>query len=291
MLTTWPLHVAQECDITISEDELVDLTELAYQGKWKGMLPSAGGCDEFLRLYVCRRQVEPGVITELEGRLTGLREEGERIKLHIVPLEEAWRISPDSKLLSCLALYDRLKQSGELLDSPINVAPSSVHELARTARVASVVDEGEAVGSAPQKKLGDAASVDSMLRSTDSMLRSTDSSMSSSMLRSRDSDSPTEFSPTTSGVSSADRRHKGRLANSKSTRDQKAVMKQLHNKIGALQTQLMTKDSRVRELETVCSMDGRMVAEIDRLSSENERLNAENTRLLAQLQAAADSNN
>lgn len=287
MLTTWPLHVAQECDITISEDELVDLTELAYQGKWKGMLPSAGGCDEFLRLYVCRRQVEPGVITELEGRLTGLREEGERIKLHIVPLEEAWRISPDSKLLSCLALYDRLKQSGELLDSPINVAPSSVHELARTARVASVVDEGEAVGSAPQKKLGDAASVDSMLRSTDS----SSSSMSSSMLRSRDSDSPTEFSRTTSGVSSADGRHKGRLANSKSTRDQKAVMKQLHNKIGALQTQLMTKDSRVRELETVCSMDGRMVAEIDRLSSENERLNAENTRLLAQLQAAADSNN
>ena len=70
-----------------------------------------------------------------------------------------------------------------------------------------------------------------------------------------------------------------------------AVMKQLHNKIGALQTQLMAKDSRVRELETVCSMDGRMVAEIDRLSSENERLNAENTRLLAQLQAAADSNN
>ena len=69
------------------------------------MLPSAGGCDEFLRLYVFRRPVEREVLTELEGRLTGLRSEGERIKLHIVPLQDAWKISPDAKLLSCLTLY------------------------------------------------------------------------------------------------------------------------------------------------------------------------------------------
>ena len=73
MLTTWPLRVAQECDITISEDELVDLTELAYQGKWKGMLPSAGGCDEFLKLYVCRRQVEPDVSSSRSKRTTSFQ--------------------------------------------------------------------------------------------------------------------------------------------------------------------------------------------------------------------------
>ena len=84
-------EIAEECDLVISEDELVDLTELAYGTKWKGMLPSAGGCDEFLRLYVFRRPVERAVLTELEGRLTGLRSEGERIKLHIVPLEDAWK--------------------------------------------------------------------------------------------------------------------------------------------------------------------------------------------------------
>ena len=276
------VRVSQECDITISEDELIDLTQLAYKGKWKGMLPSAGGCDEFLRLYVCRRQVEPDVITELEGRLTGLREEGERIKLHIVPLEDAWRISPDSKLLSCLALYDRLKEAGELPDAPLNVAPSSVHELGRTAsnRTASV-DEGEAAGSSSQRRLGESSSADAMFRSSDSG----SSSMSASMLRSRDSESPDAF--LTEG------RHKGRLeaATYTATRDQKKMVKQLHSKVGTLQTQLMAKESRVRELEASCSMDGRMVAEIDRLSAENERLNAENSRLLAQLQAAADSRN
>ena len=41
------------------------------------MLPSAGGCDEFIRLYMFRREVERDVLTELEGRLTGLREEGD----------------------------------------------------------------------------------------------------------------------------------------------------------------------------------------------------------------------
>ena len=45
--------------------QLVDLTELAYAGKWKGMVPSAGGCDEFIRLYMFRREVERDVLTEL----------------------------------------------------------------------------------------------------------------------------------------------------------------------------------------------------------------------------------
>lgn len=63
----------------ISEDELTDMTELAYGDKFVGMFPSAGGCDEFIRLYTCRRVVEAEVINELQGRLTGLRSEGERL--------------------------------------------------------------------------------------------------------------------------------------------------------------------------------------------------------------------
>ena len=83
-------EIAQECDIEIKEEELIDLTELAYGDTWRGMLPSAGGCDEFIRLYCLRRTVEPSMLKELEGRLTGLREEGERIKLSIVPLADAF---------------------------------------------------------------------------------------------------------------------------------------------------------------------------------------------------------
>ena len=138
-------EIAEECDIVISEDELVDLTELSYGDKWKGMLPSAGGCDEFIRLYVFRREVEREVLSELEGRLTGLRSEGERIKLHIVPLQEAWRLSPDAKLLSCLTLYDKLKAEGKLPGPQLNIAPVGVHELAQTNQSIEEGDETEGI--------------------------------------------------------------------------------------------------------------------------------------------------
>ena len=107
-------EMEEECDIVISEEELIDLTELAYGSRWRGMIPSAGGCDEFIRLFLFRRQVEQQTLDDLEGRLTGLREEGERIKLHIIPLEEAWRATPDGKALSAMALYDRLGSAGKL---------------------------------------------------------------------------------------------------------------------------------------------------------------------------------
>ena len=71
--------------------------------------------------------MESEVLAELEGRLTGLRQEGERIKLHIVPLEDMWKMTPDVKVrslelslqrryqaLSCLALYDRLTLAGKI---------------------------------------------------------------------------------------------------------------------------------------------------------------------------------
>ena len=35
-------EIAEECNIVISEEELVDLTELAWGDRYKGMLPSAG---------------------------------------------------------------------------------------------------------------------------------------------------------------------------------------------------------------------------------------------------------
>ena len=285
--------MAQECDIIISEDELVDLTQLAYDGKWKGMFPSAGGCDEFLRLYVCRRQVEPEVITELEGRLTGLREEGERIKLHIVPLEESWKISPDAKLLSCLALYDRLKQSDALVDSKLDVAPSSVHELAKTDSAllsrdsaASSIDDEQEVQPPTRKsssvKLSrGSTSGDQMYQSGDS----TGSTLSAAMLRSRDSSSPTEGSAL--GFTSSSGRRAGRLASGAAPIDQQSLLKQLNAKVASLKKQLSAKESRVQELENTGRLNERLIAENERLTSENERLNAENARLHAQLGGAA----
>ena len=180
-------EIAEECDLIISEEELVDLTELAYQGKWRGMLPSAGGCDEFLRLYMFRREVEREVLTALEGRLTGLREEGERIKLHLVPLQDCWKMTPDAKALSCITLYEKLAAEGRIKRA-IRTFPSSVHELERSEhmmrnssdmeppsptgtieRTESIDEEGEAPpGAEGQTKLVDTAA-DSISNSTDSV--------------------------------------------------------------------------------------------------------------------------
>lgn len=107
-------EIAEECNMVISEDELVDLTELAYGEHFRGIIPSSGGCDEFLRTFVFRRAVEPAVLSELQGRLTGLLEEGEYIKLQIIPLAELWRTTPDAKALSALALFDSLRANGDL---------------------------------------------------------------------------------------------------------------------------------------------------------------------------------
>ena len=84
------------------------MTELAWGGDFKGMIPSAGGCDEFLKLFVFRRAVEPEVLSELQGRLTGLVTEGEHITLQIIPLSDWWKTTPDAKALGALELFDYL---------------------------------------------------------------------------------------------------------------------------------------------------------------------------------------
>ncbi|KAI8979373.1 hypothetical protein BDF20DRAFT_869154 [Mycotypha africana] len=102
-------EIEEETGLQIKENELVDLTELAYGDQWKGAYTSAGGSDEFLRLFVCIKQMEKSKVEKLEGKLTGLRDQGESITLKLVNLEDAWKHSPDVKLLSSLALYNALK--------------------------------------------------------------------------------------------------------------------------------------------------------------------------------------
>jgi ADP-sugar diphosphatase len=53
--------------------------------------------------------MEKSDIDQLEGKLTGLRDQGESITLKLVSLKDAWKVSPDVKLLSSLALYNSLK--------------------------------------------------------------------------------------------------------------------------------------------------------------------------------------
>ncbi|KAI9470057.1 MAG: hypothetical protein EXX96DRAFT_390078 [Benjaminiella poitrasii] len=106
-------EIEEETGLTIKEDELIDMTELAYGDQWKGMYTSAGGSDEFIRLFACVKHMDTDSINQLEGKLTGLRSHGESITLKLVNLEDAWTLSPDAKLLSSLALYQALKSKFE----------------------------------------------------------------------------------------------------------------------------------------------------------------------------------
>ena len=113
-------EIIEECNIEIAEDELVDLTELAYGNRYKGIIPSGGGSDEFIRLFVCRRAVKRDVLSQLQGRLTGLLSEGEVIKLQIILASDMWLTTPDAKALCALALFNNLRAQGML--------PESVHQ-------------------------------------------------------------------------------------------------------------------------------------------------------------------
>jgi hypothetical protein len=119
----------------------VDLTELAWGGDFKGMIPSAGGCDEFLKLFVFRRAVEPEVLSELQGRLTGLVTEGEHITLQIIPLSDLWKTTPDAKALGALALFDYLKAQGTLPESVQRVSAAETMSAAEIGGATQLGDE------------------------------------------------------------------------------------------------------------------------------------------------------
>lgn len=62
-------ELEEECGLVIEASELQDLTQLAYGDRFKGMYPSAGGCDEFMRLFVYRKQVTKEKMDELQVRV------------------------------------------------------------------------------------------------------------------------------------------------------------------------------------------------------------------------------
>jgi len=82
---------------------------LAYKGKFSGIMPSPGGCDEYLKLFVYREEVSQAKITELEGKLTGVVEQGEYIKLRVLALDQLWLQTCDVKAICSLYLYEKLK--------------------------------------------------------------------------------------------------------------------------------------------------------------------------------------
>ena len=116
-------EIEEETGLKVPEDQLINLTELALPSTedttgerlQKAMYPSAGGCDEFIPLFLHQRRVKRDTLEDWQGKLTGLREHGEKITLKLVRLEDLWKEGGrDAKALGAWGLYDGLRREGKL---------------------------------------------------------------------------------------------------------------------------------------------------------------------------------
>lgn len=117
-------EIKEELGLEIPESELTNLSELAVPTSAEGegaeklpqaMFPSAGGCDEYIPIFLHEKRIKRETLKEWTGKLTGLREHGERITLKLVKLDDLWKEGGrDSKALAAYAMYEGLKREGKL---------------------------------------------------------------------------------------------------------------------------------------------------------------------------------
>ncbi len=117
-------EIQEETGLTIPETELIDMTHLAIHDRdgsqdgenlQEGTYPSPGACDEFIPIFLCEKELLRKEIEDMQGRLTGLRKDGEKITLKLVPLKHLWKEGArDGKTLAALALYEGLKREGKI---------------------------------------------------------------------------------------------------------------------------------------------------------------------------------
>ncbi|KAL4943394.1 hypothetical protein BDV06DRAFT_221233 [Aspergillus oleicola] len=114
-------EIKEETGLEISQSELLDMTSLALGDQADGetlqqaVYPSPGGSDEFIPLFLCDKRMPRKDIEALQGKLTGLRQHGEKITLKTVQLRDLWKEGiRDGKTLAAWALYMGLKRENKL---------------------------------------------------------------------------------------------------------------------------------------------------------------------------------
>lgn len=122
-------EISEETGLEIDASKLLDMTMLALdmftlngmkEGEGteelhRGIYPSPGGCDESISLFLWQKRLPRKELDGWRGKLTGLRDEGEKITLTIVRLEDLWKAGArDGKTLAAWALYEGLKREGKL---------------------------------------------------------------------------------------------------------------------------------------------------------------------------------
>lgn len=115
-------EIAEETGLKIPAEGLTNLTALALSSPasadeehlQQGVYPSPGGSDEFVPIFLWQKRVSREQLKVWQGKLTGLRDDGEMITLMLCPLEKAWRVGArDAKVLAGWALYEGLRAEGK----------------------------------------------------------------------------------------------------------------------------------------------------------------------------------
>jgi 8-oxo-dGTP pyrophosphatase MutT (NUDIX family) len=114
-------EISEECGLEISESDLLNMTELAISASNDGerlqaaVYPSAGGCDEYIPIFLWQKRIPREQLQGWQGKLTGLRDEGERITLKLAKLEDVWKVGGrDGKVLAGYSLYQGLRKEGKI---------------------------------------------------------------------------------------------------------------------------------------------------------------------------------
>lgn len=118
-------EILEETGLEIPAEDLIDMTKLALpqaplekddeEHLQQGVYPSPGGCDEFIPIFLWQKRVPRAQMGEWQGKLTGLRDHGEKITLMLCPLGEVWKAGGrDGKVLAGWALYHGLKGEGKI---------------------------------------------------------------------------------------------------------------------------------------------------------------------------------
>lgn len=132
-------EIGEETGLQVVESELTNMSELAManvtttpptstspqsntqdgetivEKLQNAMYPSPGACDEFIPLFLYQKRVPRSQLGEWRGKLTGLREEDEKITIKLARLEDLWKEGGrDAKALAALALYEGLRKEGKV---------------------------------------------------------------------------------------------------------------------------------------------------------------------------------
>ena len=117
-------EISEETGLELLAEELINLTEMALppasdssteEALQRCVYPSPGGSDEFIPIFLWQKRVPRDQLRDWEGKLTGLRESGEKITLMLARLEDVWKVGArDGKVLAACALYNGLKRENKI---------------------------------------------------------------------------------------------------------------------------------------------------------------------------------